>query len=177
MVFSRIALAVALGLAGTTAAQAAIVSFTNSTLSGAASVLNDSTPGYAGSNLCAGHGTCSTALTYNTAVGKLTVTAEDGPDVDKVPAFDVAAAPRCRRNDRFVFGKRHLRHLNSPSTAVCDGTSDFQSRFCDGTLLDDPAGDAEAADFNNCAGHERCLRVVAETQAVPGARGDGNDVL
>lgn len=84
MVFSRIALALGLALAGTTAAQATIVSFTNSTLSGAASVLNDSTPGYAGSNLCAGHGTCSTALTYNTGVGKLTVTAQDSPDVDKL---------------------------------------------------------------------------------------------
>lgn len=84
MVFSRIALALGLGLVGVTAAQATIVSFTNSTLSGAASVLNDATPGYAGSNLCAGHGTCSTALTYNTGVGQLTVTAQDSPDVDKL---------------------------------------------------------------------------------------------
>ena len=84
MVFSRTAIALGLALVGTTAAQAAIVSFTNSTLSGAASVLTDSTPGYAGANLCVGHGTCATALTYNTAVGKLTVTAEDGPNVDKL---------------------------------------------------------------------------------------------
>lgn len=84
MVFSRIALALGLGLVGATAAQASIVSFTNGTLAGAGSVLNDSTPGYAGSNLCAGHGTCSTALTYNTGVGKLTVTAQDGPDFDKL---------------------------------------------------------------------------------------------
>lgn len=84
MVFSRIALALGFGLVGVTAAQASIVSFTNSTLAGASSVLDDSTPGYAGSNLCAGHGTCSTALTYNTGVGKLTVTAQDGPDVDKL---------------------------------------------------------------------------------------------
>jgi len=84
MVFSRITLALGLALAGTTAAQAAIVSFTNSTLSGAASVLTDSTPGYTGANLCAGHGTCSTKLTYNTSVGKLTVTAEDGADFDKL---------------------------------------------------------------------------------------------
>lgn len=84
MVFSRIALALGLGLVGVTAAQASIVSFTNSTLAGAASVLDDSTPGYTGSNLCAGHGTCATKLTYNTGVGKLTVTAEDGPDVDKL---------------------------------------------------------------------------------------------
>lgn len=84
MVFSRIALALGLGLVGATAAQASIVSFTNGTLAGAASVLHDSTPGYAGSNLCTGHGTCATALTYNTGVGKLTVTAQDGPDVDKL---------------------------------------------------------------------------------------------
>lgn len=84
MVFSRIALALGLGLVGVTAAQASIVSFTNSTLAGASSVLDDSTPGYAGSNLCAGHGTCATKLTYNTGVGKLTVTAEDGPDIDKL---------------------------------------------------------------------------------------------
>lgn len=84
MSFSRIALSLALGLIGASAAQASIVSFTNSTLSGAASVLGDSTPGLVGSNLCAAHGTCATALTYNTAVGKLTVTAEDGPDVDKL---------------------------------------------------------------------------------------------
>ena len=84
MVFSRIVLALGLGLVGVTAAQASIVSFTNSTLAGASSVLDDSTPGYAGSNLCAGHGTCSTALTYNTGVGNLTVTAQDGPDVDKL---------------------------------------------------------------------------------------------
>lgn len=84
MVTSRIVLALGLGLVGATAAQASIVSFTNSTLAGATSVLNDSTPGYAGSNLCAGHGTCATALTYNTSAGKLTVTAEDGPDVDKL---------------------------------------------------------------------------------------------
>lgn len=84
MVFSRIALALGLGLVGVTAAQASIVSFTNSTLAGASSVLDDSTPGYVGSNLCVGQGTCSTALTYNTDVGKLTVTAQDGPDVDKL---------------------------------------------------------------------------------------------
>ena len=60
MVISRIALALSLGLAGATAAQASIVSFTNSTLSGAASVLTDTTPTYAGSNLCAGKGTCAT---------------------------------------------------------------------------------------------------------------------
>jgi hypothetical protein len=84
MVFSRIALALGLGLVGVTAAQASIVSFTNSTLAGASSVLDDSTPGYAGSNLCAGHGTCATKLTYNTGVGKLTVTAEDGADFDKL---------------------------------------------------------------------------------------------
>ncbi len=84
MVFSRIVLALGLGLVGVTAAQASIVSFTNSTLAGASSVLDDSTPGYAGSNLCVGHGTCSTALTYNTGVGKLTVTAQDGPDFDKL---------------------------------------------------------------------------------------------
>ncbi len=84
MVFSRIALALGLGLAGATAAQATIVSFTNGTLAGASSVLNDATPGYTGANLCAGHGTCSTALTYSTGVGKLTVTAQDSPDVDKL---------------------------------------------------------------------------------------------
>lgn len=84
MVFSRIVLALGLSLVGVTAAQASIVSFTNSTLSGASSVLDDSTPGYTGSNLCVGHGTCSTALTYNTGVGKLTVTAQDGPDFDKL---------------------------------------------------------------------------------------------
>jgi hypothetical protein len=84
MVFSRIALALGLGLVGVTAAQASIVSFTNSTLAGASSVLDDSTPGYVGGNLCMGHGTCATKLTYNTGVGKLTVTAQDGPDVDKL---------------------------------------------------------------------------------------------
>ena len=84
MVISRIALALSLGLAGATAAQASIVSFTNSTLAGAASVLKDTAPSYAGSNLCASHGTCATALTYNTAVGKLTVTAQDSLIGDKL---------------------------------------------------------------------------------------------
>lgn len=83
MVVSRIALvALSLGFGGFNAAQAAIVSFTDSTLSGAASVLNGATASYAGSNLCQGHGACATALTYDTAAGKLTVTAQDGADVD-----------------------------------------------------------------------------------------------
>lgn len=85
MVVSRIALvALSLGLSGVGTAQAAIVSFTDSTLSGAASVLDDSIPAYAGGNLCQGHGTCATALTYNTGVGSLTVTAQDSPDVDRL---------------------------------------------------------------------------------------------
>ena len=85
MVVSRIAfVALSLGLAGASTAQATIVSFTNSTLAGAASVLDDSTPTYAGSNLCQGRGTCATALTYNTGVGTLTVTAQDSPDVDRL---------------------------------------------------------------------------------------------
>ena len=85
MFVSRIAtVALSLGLAGVSAAQATIVSFTDSTVSGAASVLDDSTPTYVGSNLCQGHGSCATALTYNTGVGKLTVTAQDSPDVDRL---------------------------------------------------------------------------------------------
>jgi len=91
MVLSRIALALSLGLAGATAAQASIVSFTNSTLSGASSVLDDSSPVFTGTNLCAGHGTCDTVLTYNTSVGKLTVTAEDGRDVDKLALVNHSA--------------------------------------------------------------------------------------
>lgn len=84
MVVSRIALALGLGLAGVNAAQAAIVSFTDSSLSGATSVLDGATPSHAGSNLCQGHGVCATALIYDTAVGKLTVTAQDGADVDTI---------------------------------------------------------------------------------------------
>lgn len=84
MFLTRIALAVGLGLSGVSVAQAAIVSFTQSTLSGASSVLDGAVPSYAGSNLCASHGTCSTALTYQTDAGKLTVTAQDGADVDQL---------------------------------------------------------------------------------------------
>lgn len=84
MVVSRIALALGLGLAGVNAAQAAIVAFTNGTLSGASSVLSSATPSFAGSNLCQGHGACATALRYDTAVGQLTVTAQDGADVDRL---------------------------------------------------------------------------------------------
>ena len=84
MFLTRIALAVGLGLAGVSAAQAAIVSFTQSTLSGVPSLLDGSTPSYAGNNLCVGHGTCSPALIYQTGVGKLTVTAQDGADVDQL---------------------------------------------------------------------------------------------
>lgn len=84
MVVPRVALTLSLALACASAAQASIVSFTQSTLSGAASVLGNSTPALAGANLCATQGACSTALTYNTAVGTLTVTAQDSPDVDKL---------------------------------------------------------------------------------------------
>lgn len=90
MFASRIALTLSL-MAGVSAAQAAIVSFTNSTLSGAASVLRDSSPVYPGPNLCAGQGLCATSLTYNTGVGKLTVTAEDGPDFDKLALVNHSA--------------------------------------------------------------------------------------
>lgn len=84
MVVPRVALTLSLALACASAAQASIVSFTQSTLSGAASVLGNSAPSLAGANLCATKGSCSTALTYNTAVGQLTVTAQDSPDVDQL---------------------------------------------------------------------------------------------
>ena len=90
MSFTRIALAVSLVAAASTA-QAAIVSFTNSTLAGVSPALSAATPTlsptYGGADLCSGLGDrsiCSTSLSYNTAVGALTVTAQDGPGVDRL---------------------------------------------------------------------------------------------
>jgi len=69
------------GLIAAGAAQAEVLSFTNSTIVPALS--SAMTGQSASGNLCALSGVCSTALSFNTvAGGKLTVTAADGADVD-----------------------------------------------------------------------------------------------
>lgn len=83
MHFSHIALALGLFAAGAaSAAQASVIAFTNSNLAGLPSALVSISAQAPAANLCVGSGVCATSLSYQTAVGGLTVTATDGPDVD-----------------------------------------------------------------------------------------------
>nr|WP_315196053.1 PEP-CTERM sorting domain-containing protein [uncultured Aquabacterium sp.] len=83
MQFSHIALALGLLAAGAaSAAQASVIAFTNSNLAGLPSALVSISAQAPAANLCVGSGVCATSLSYQTAVGGLTVTATDGPDVD-----------------------------------------------------------------------------------------------